>query len=98
MVTVTSMSQDGVFALEVGGQSMMPVYRSGDIIVVSPSTDIRGGDRVVVKTTNGKILVRELIHQSESKVELRDVNHRKKEAVLPMEEVDWVARIIWASQ
>ena len=97
-VIVTDMDQDGVFALEVGGHSMMPVYRRGDVIVVSPLADIRRGDRVVVKTKNGKILARELIRQSERKVELRSVNHEKEETTLPMEQVDWIARIIWAGQ
>ena len=44
---------DGVYALEVTGDSMLPLYRSGDTIVVSPSTVCRLGDRVVVKTHNG---------------------------------------------
>jgi len=33
---------------------MKPTYRDGDIIVVSPGTPIRRGDRVVVKTTGGR--------------------------------------------
>ena len=33
---------------------MKPAYRDGDIIVVSPGTPIRRGDRVVVKTKPAK--------------------------------------------
>ena len=33
---------------------MLPLYRDGDIIVVSPGTPIRRGDRVVVKTRTAK--------------------------------------------
>src|SRR5258708_2872306 len=34
------------YALEISGDSMQPAYRTGDIIVVSPATPIRRGDRV----------------------------------------------------
>jgi hypothetical protein len=34
---------------------MKPAYRDGDIIVVSPGTPIRRGDRVVVKTSGGEV-------------------------------------------
>ena len=97
-VIVTDMDEDGVFALEVGGKGMNPVYRNGDIIVVSPAADVRRGDRVVVKTKAGKILARELIRQSERKIELRHVNHQQGAMTLPMDQVAWMARIIWARQ
>ena len=37
---------DGAYALEVTGESMMPLYRDGDIIIVSPNAPVRRGDRV----------------------------------------------------
>ena len=97
-VQVMDMGRDGVFALEVGGHGTMPVYRKGDIIVVSPSAEVRKGDRVVVKTTHGKILVRELIRRSKRRVELREFSHHKKQTVVQMDDVNWIARIIWAGQ
>ena len=45
------LSDEHAYALEISGDSMKPAYRDGDIIVVSPGTAIRRGDRVVVKTT-----------------------------------------------
>ena len=48
------------YALEISGDAMKPAYRDGDIIVVSPGTPIRRGDRVVVKTRAGEVMVREL--------------------------------------
>jgi SOS-response transcriptional repressor LexA len=33
---------------------MMPAYRDGDVILVSPAAPIRRGDRVVVKTKDGE--------------------------------------------
>ena len=42
---------------------MEPAYREGDIIVVSPAAPIRRGDRVVVKTKDGEVMVKELAPQ-----------------------------------
>ena len=39
---------------------MKPTYRDGDVIVVSPGTPIRRGDRVVLKTSDGEVMVKEL--------------------------------------
>ena len=41
--------------LEINGDSMMPVYRDGDVVVVSPQAQIRRNDRVVLKTVEGTI-------------------------------------------
>ena len=41
------------YALEISGDSMEPVYRDGDRIIVSPAASIRRGDRVVVRTLAG---------------------------------------------
>ena len=40
--------------------SMEPAYHEGTSIVVSPAASIRRGDRVVVKTMDGEVMVKEL--------------------------------------
>ena len=97
-MVVMDPSQDRLFALEVGDQSMMPVFRKGGIIVVSPSEKISRGDRVVVRTNDGKILIRELIRRTSQKIFLRDLNHQEPEAEITMDHVTWIARIMWAGQ
>ena len=44
------LADEHAYALEITGDSMLPVYRDGDRIVVSPAASLRRGDRVVVKT------------------------------------------------
>jgi len=97
-MVVMDPSQDRLFALEVGDQSMMPIFRKGGIIVVSPSERISRGDRVVVRTDDGKILIRELIRRTRQKIFLRDLNHQEPEAEITMDHVTWIARIMWAGQ
>ncbi len=86
------------FALEISGASMEPIYRDGDTIVVSPAAGIRRGDRVVVKTKDGEVMAKELSRQSARKIELTSLNKDHPDRSLEVEEIDWMARIVWASQ
>ena len=49
---------------------MAPLYRDGDMLIVSPTASIRKGDRVVVCTTDGEILAKELRRRSAKSLEL----------------------------
>ena len=86
------------FALKISGSSMEPVYRDGDTIVVSPGANIRRGDRVVVKTTGGEVMTKELLRQSAREIELVSLNHAHPDRTLQAHEVAWIARIVWVSQ
>jgi phage repressor protein C with HTH and peptisase S24 domain len=86
------------YALEVSGDSMTPVYRDGDIIVVSPESSLRRGDRVVLKTTEGEVMAKELVRQTARKIELSSINKSHDDRSIPTDKVAWMARIIWASQ
>jgi len=86
------------YAVEISGESMEPVFRDGDIVIVSPEASIRRGDRVVVKTTGGEVMAKTLLRQSAKKVELLSINADHADRSIAIEDVDWVARIIWASQ
>jgi phage repressor protein C with HTH and peptisase S24 domain len=77
---------------------MLPLYRDGDIIIVSPSARIRRGDRVVVKTTGGEVMAKILRKQSDGEVELASLNPEHAARVVPAREIAWMARILWASQ
>jgi phage repressor protein C with HTH and peptisase S24 domain len=45
-VRLPTAGEDGTYALEVTGDSMLPLYRDGDVILVSPTAQLRRGDRV----------------------------------------------------
>ncbi|MBI1208466.1 MAG: helix-turn-helix transcriptional regulator [Azospirillum sp.] len=93
-----NLGDPNAYALEVNGDSMEPVYRDGDTVIVSPSASLRRGDRVVVKTTAGEVLAKQLLRESATRIELKSVNPLHPDRVIPRAEVAWIARIIWASQ
>ena len=97
-VAFPSVTDEHAYALEISGDSMKPAYRKGDIIVVSPAASIRKGDRVVVKTKDGEVMVKELRRKSAKSVELKSLNSEHRDRTLPMSDIEWIARIMWASQ
>src|ERR1700736_5100769 len=97
-VALPSASDEHAYALEISGDSMKPAYRDGDVIVVSPGTPIRRGDRVVVKSTGGEVMVKELKRRTAKTLELQSLNPAQADRALAAEDVEWIARIVWASQ
>jgi phage repressor protein C with HTH and peptisase S24 domain len=97
-VGLPSVNDEHAYALEISGDSMKPAYRDGDIIVVSPGAQIRKGDRVVVKTTEGEVMVKELKRRTAKTLELQSLNPNHVDRTLAAADVEWIARIVWASQ
>jgi phage repressor protein C with HTH and peptisase S24 domain len=97
-IAFPSVTDEHAYALEISGDSMKPVYRDGDIIVVSPAAPVRKGDRVVVKTKNGEVMVKELKKKAAKSVELKSLNTDHRDRTLAMSDVVWIARVVWASQ
>jgi len=97
-VGLPAVNDEHAYALEISGDSMKPAYRDGDVIVVSPGAQIRKGDRVVVKTKDGEVMVKELRRRTSRTLELQSLNPNHVDRVLPASDVEWIARIVWASQ
>lgn len=89
---------ENVFALEVTGESMMPLYRHGDTIIVSRDADCQRGDRVVVKTREGEVMAKILQRKTPKVVELLSLNPEHANRTLEPDDIEWMARIVWASQ
>jgi phage repressor protein C with HTH and peptisase S24 domain len=97
-VSLPSPGDPGIYALEIQGDSMEPLYREGDRVVVSPTEQVRRGDRVVVKTREGEVMAKILARQSAKQIELHSLNPAYEPRVLNIADIEWIARIIWASQ
>lgn len=87
-----------LYAMEISGDSMEPVFRRGSIVMVHSGAAVRAGDRVVVRTHAGEVMAKELGERSPEWVELISVNPHYPPRRVPAQEIDWIARIVWASQ
>ena len=92
------LADEHAYALEVSGDSMLPVYRDGDRIVLSPSASLRRGDRVVLKTQTGEVMAKQLVRMSAQRVELKSLNAEYEDRQFLLSDVLFIHRIIWASQ
>jgi phage repressor protein C with HTH and peptisase S24 domain len=93
-----SVGDPHAYALDVSGDSMEPVFRNGDTIIVSPGGSIRWGDRVVAKTTKGEIFAKQLRRKTARKLEFQSLNDSHEDRVLDIQNLEWIARIVWVSQ
>ncbi|OBQ83069.1 MULTISPECIES: helix-turn-helix transcriptional regulator [unclassified Mesorhizobium] len=98
LVELPARAAETSYALKVQGDSMLPLYRNGDVLIVEPGAPTRKGDRVVVKTTAGEVMAKVLDRQTAKSVVLVSLNPAHPDRDIPMSEVEWVARIVWASQ
>ena len=97
-IAFPEITDENCYALEIAGESMLPVYRDGDRILVSPWATARRGDRVVVKTHAGEVMAKQLGRITAQRIELKSFNLAFEDRGFPLNEIAFVHRIIWASQ
>lgn len=98
LIELPSRAAEGAYALQVQGDSMLPLYRDGDLLIVQPGAAIRRGDRVVVKTVEGEVMAKLLERRTAQSIELVSINPAHPNRQIGIESIEWMARIVWASQ
>jgi phage repressor protein C with HTH and peptisase S24 domain len=98
LIELPAQAREGAYALQVQGDSMLPLYRDGDVLIVEPAAPVRRGDRVVVKTVSGEVMAKVLSRRTAEKIELLSLNEAHPARSIPTRDVEWLARIVWASQ
>jgi phage repressor protein C with HTH and peptisase S24 domain len=97
-VSLPDIADANAYALEISGESMEPVFRDGDTVIVSPGAPVRRGDRVVVRTAKGEVMAKQLTRKSARRVELKSLNPEHPDYTFDLADVVWIHRIVWASQ
>ena len=96
-ITLPDISDPKAFAIEISGSDFEPVYRDGDILIVSPAALPRRGDRVVVTTQGGDVLISRLLRQTARRIDLQPLSGAE-ECSLSADEISSLSRVIWSSQ
>lgn len=98
LVELPTRAGEGAYALQVQGDSMLPLYRDGDLLIVQPGATVRRGDRVVVKTIEGEVMAKLLERQTARSIDLVSLNPAHPNRQIATDAIEWMARIVWASQ
>lgn len=97
-VELPTVADVNAYALTIYGDSMLPVYRPGDTILVSPAAPVRQGDRVVVRSQDGAVMAKLLQRRTSTRLYLSSLNPDYPDLEFLNAEILWMHRIIWASQ
>jgi phage repressor protein C with HTH and peptisase S24 domain len=97
-VAFPDIGDDQAYALEISGDSMEPLYRDGDVVIVSPAASVRRGDRIIAKTKTGEVMAKILSRQTANRVELSSLNPAYPPRSFSPDDFAWMSRIVWVSQ
>jgi phage repressor protein C with HTH and peptisase S24 domain len=86
------------YAIELDADVAAPAVRSGDIVIVSPTSSIRRGDRVLLRRRDGSYEIGILTRRTAQRVSLGDILGHGPERSLAPGQVAWMVRIVWISQ
>lgn len=99
MLALPDRRYDPLYALSVVSDSMMPLYREGDVLFLAPKARVSTGDRVAVKLRGASTIeVRLLEETTEEGYTFNALHPDQGEMAVPTDEVEWMARIVFATQ
>ncbi|WMS44159.1 helix-turn-helix transcriptional regulator [Acuticoccus sp. MNP-M23] len=98
IVSFPDKRHDPLYALSVVGSSMEPLYRDGDILFIAPSAPTNPGNRVVVKLKDNDVVVKVLKEAAGDNFAFHAVNPDHEDVAVDGDEVEWIARIVYATQ
>jgi len=76
------------YALRCRGDSMEPRIKDGEFVVVEPNYSAMPGDEVLVKTTDGRVMVKVLLYVRDEVVHLESTNKNHPNIKIPIENID----------
>ncbi|NJO35612.1 MAG: helix-turn-helix transcriptional regulator [Rhodospirillales bacterium] len=97
-VELTLTDDRQAYIVELDVDVAPPMFRRGDMLVVSPGSGLRRGDRVLLRLRQGPIQVGVLNRRSAQRLTLADPAGREAERTIAAADVAWLARIVWLSQ
>lgn len=76
------------YALRCNGESMRPRVKHNEFVVVEPNTQVQNGDEVLVKSQDGRVMVKELAYVRDGIAHLSSVNETHGMLRIPQEQIE----------
>jgi phage repressor protein C with HTH and peptisase S24 domain len=82
------MRDPNAYALRCMGDSMRPRIREGEFVIIEPNSEPISGDEVLVKSLDGRVMIKTLLYQRDGRLHLLSVNEAHPLQSTPLEDVD----------
>lgn len=89
------------YALRVKGDSMRPRIKPGEFVLIEPNTEPKPGEEVLVRTKDGRVMVKVLDFRRDGVLQLSSINEAHRPITIEEAEVDllhFVAAIVKAAR
>lgn len=97
-MTMEQTQVDGGRLITVHGNSILPRYRHGDPLIVSDELPIALGDRIVIESRKHGVLDGTPLYRNTEGLTLLLAGRSRREVLIPPEHINFLGRIVWASQ
>ncbi|MEW9586776.1 S24 family peptidase [Paraburkholderia sp. DGU8] len=81
-------SDPDAYAIECSGDSMRPRIKHGEYVIIEPNHPIQPGEEVMVKSKDGRVMVKELAYKSAGRYTLLSINESHGKITLRDDEID----------
>lgn len=78
------------YALRCTGDAMLPRLRPGEYIIIEPNTTYAAGDEVLIKSTDGRTLIKQFLYQQGSDITLYSINENQAPIRIPKAQIDQI--------
>lgn len=86
---ITYPSRDkNAYALRCVGDSMKPRIRDGEFVIVEPNSEPIPGDEILLKTQDGRVMVKTLLYQRDDKIHVMSVNEAHPPQAFALADID----------
>ncbi|MDD5353443.1 MAG: S24 family peptidase, partial [Candidatus Omnitrophica bacterium] len=99
---ITYPTQDtDAYAIRIDGDALKPRIKHGEFIIVEPNTKVESGDEVIIKSKDGRLLVRTFEYIRDGRLYYTSINENVLKAVISLEAIEgyfFIAAIVKAAQ
>lgn len=85
---------DHAYALRCIGDSMKPRIKNGEFVIIEPNTEAISGDEVLVRSIDGRVMVKTLLYKRDGHVYLQSINEAYPSISLSMENISIIHPIV----
>jgi phage repressor protein C with HTH and peptisase S24 domain len=86
------------YIVNISNDTMSPIYRDGDMIMVSTGMEVKPNHRVLLYPKAGGVLIGKVIAKTEETINLESFQNSSELITIPQDEIAFIHKIDWLKQ